>query len=47
MINRGVLLVGAYIALVSPTGVSVGSLLAFMMLSGRVAAPLVSMAKLI
>jgi subfamily B ATP-binding cassette protein HlyB/CyaB len=47
LINRGVLLFGAYIALVSPTGVSVGSLLAFMMLSNRVAAPLVSMAKLI
>ncbi len=47
MINRGILLVGAYIALTSPTGVSVGALLAFMMLSGRVASPLVSMAKLI
>jgi ATP-binding cassette subfamily B protein len=46
MMNRGVLLLGAYLALESGT-VSIGALLAFMMLSGRVAQPLVSMAKLI
>ena len=45
--NRGVLLVGAYIALEGGTGVSIGALLAFMMLSGRVAQPLVSTAKLV
>ena len=44
--NRGVLLVGAWVAL-EQGGASVGALLAFMMLSGRVAAPLVSLAKLI
>jgi HlyB family type I secretion system ABC transporter len=45
MITRGVLMLGAYFALTGG-GVSVGSLLAFMMLSGRVGQPLVSMAKL-
>ncbi len=46
MITRGVLLLGAYLALTGG-GVSVGALLAFMMLSGRVGQPLVSMAKLL
>ncbi len=46
MMNRGVLLIGAYLALTSG-GVSAGALIAFMMLSGRVAAPLVGMAKLV
>jgi HlyB family type I secretion system ABC transporter len=43
--NRGVLLVGAYFALHGDTA-SLGSLVAFMMLSGRVASPLVSLARL-
>jgi HlyB family type I secretion system ABC transporter len=46
MMNRGVLLIGAYIAM-TDGGVSAGALIAFMMLSGRVAAPLVGMAKLV
>ena len=45
--NRGVLLVGAYLVLSGDVMTSVGSLLAFMMLSGRVAQPLVSMARLV
>ena len=44
--QRGVLLVGAYITLVDPGTVGVGSLVAFMMLSSRVAQPLASLAKL-
>lgn len=44
--NRGVLLLGAYLAL-SNGAVGVGALIAFMMLSGRVAQPLVSLAKLV
>ena len=48
-ISRGILLVGAYIALKDPTGNSVtaGSLVAFMMLGGRVAGPLVGFARLL
>ncbi len=46
-LNRGVLLVGAYLALTDGSSVSIGSLVAFMMLSGRVASPLVGLAKLI
>ncbi|APH63560.1 Type I protein secretion transmembrane subunit [Granulibacter bethesdensis] len=47
-IDRGVLLIGAYLALTHPdSGVAVGSLVAFMMLGGRVAAPLVGMARLL
>ncbi len=45
--NRGVLLVGAYLALEHGMMSSLGGLLAFMMLSGRVAQPLVSTAKLV
>jgi len=45
--SRGVLLVGAYFAVEGGVVVSIGALLAFMMLSGRVAQPLVSMAKLV
>ena len=45
--SRGVLLVGAYIALASPGTIQVGSLIAFMMLSGRVAQPLVGLARLL
>src|SRR5262249_3694174 len=44
--QRGVLMVGAYIALIDGNA-SVGSLMAFMMLSGRVASPLVGLARLI
>ena len=44
---RGVLLIGAYMALSDNTSVAIGSLVGFMMLSGRVAAPLTGLAKLI
>ena len=43
----GVILVGAYLALSDDTGYQVGSMFAFMMLSQRVSAPLVSLARLI
>ena len=49
-ISRGVLLVGAYLAVTDTTGtgsVGAGGLVAFMMLGGRVAAPLVGFAKLL
>lgn len=45
-INRGIILVGAYLALVSPSAVGTGGLVAFMMLGGRVASPLVGLARL-
>ena len=45
-INRGILIVGAYLTLTSPGTVGVGALVAFMMLGGRVASPLVGLAKL-
>jgi subfamily B ATP-binding cassette protein HlyB/CyaB len=45
--QRGILLLGAYIALTSPGTVPVGALVAFMMLSARVAQPLASLAKLL
>jgi ATP-binding cassette, subfamily B, bacterial HlyB/CyaB len=44
--QRGVLLFGAYLALNDGATVAVGGLIAFMMLSGRVAQPLASLAKL-
>jgi ATP-binding cassette subfamily B protein len=44
--QRGILLVGAYMAIAGTGTVAVGSLVAFMMLSGRVAQPLASLAKL-
>ncbi len=44
--QRGVLLVGAYITLTDPGTVGLGGLVAFMMLSARVAQPLASLAKL-
>ncbi len=44
--QRGILLVGAYIALTAPGTVPVGGLVAFMMLSARVAQPLASLARL-
>lgn len=42
----GVILLGAYWAMSDPTGYAVGSLFAFMMLSMRVAQPLVQLAKM-
>ena len=44
--QRGVLLLGAYLTLTEPGTVPVGGLIAFMMLSARVAQPLASLAKL-
>lgn len=46
-IQRGVILVGAYIALSDQTGIAVGGLIAFMMLGSRVSQPLVGLARLI
>ncbi|MBV8190883.1 MAG: peptidase domain-containing ABC transporter [Alphaproteobacteria bacterium] len=49
-IDRGVLLMGAYLVLSAPadtTGVSTGALIAFMLLGTRVAGPLIGLAKLI
>ncbi|MBV1830595.1 peptidase domain-containing ABC transporter [Komagataeibacter sp. AV436] len=47
-INRGIILIGAYMAITSTTsGMEAGALMAFMMLGGRVASPLVGMARLI
>jgi subfamily B ATP-binding cassette protein HlyB/CyaB len=43
----GVILVGTYLALTEGTGYQVGSMFAFMMLSQRVSAPLVGLARLI
>lgn len=43
----GIILVGAYLALVDDTGMAAGSLFAFMMLSQRVSQPLVGLARLI
>ncbi|MBV9786327.1 MAG: peptidase domain-containing ABC transporter [Acidisphaera sp.] len=45
--ERGVLLVGAYLVLTGQSDISIGALLAFMMLGFRVAQPLVSMARLL
>ena len=45
-INRGVLLVGAYLALEDSSTIGVGALVAFMMLGGRVTQPLVGLARL-
>ena len=46
-INRGVLMVGAYLALDSTSSVGIGALVAFMMLGSRVTQPLVGLARLI
>ena len=46
-INRGVLMVGAYLALEDASTIGVGALVAFMMLGGRVTQPLVGLARLI
>jgi ATP-binding cassette, subfamily B, bacterial HlyB/CyaB len=45
--NRGVLLIGAYFVVSGDIVISTGSLMAFMMLSGRVSQPLVSTARLV
>ena len=47
MMVLGTVLIGAYLAMSDPSGYMVGSLFAFMMLSGRVAQPLVGLAKLV
>jgi len=46
MMGMGTILLGAYLAINDPSGYMVGSLFAFMMLSQRVAAPLVGIARL-
>ncbi len=46
-IQRGVIMLGAYIALNDTTGIAIGGLVAFMMLGARVTQPLVGLAKLI
>jgi ATP-binding cassette subfamily B protein len=43
----GTMMIGAYLAMNDPSGFMVGGLFAFMMLSGRVAQPLVGLARLI
>lgn len=45
-INRGIILVGAYLVLTGSNSMQGGALMAFMMLGGRVASPLVSLARL-
>ncbi len=45
-INRGIILVGAYLVLTDANTMQGGALMAFMMLGGRVASPLVSLAKI-
>ncbi len=45
-INRGIILVGAYLILTNSSSMQSGALMGFMMLGGRVASPLVNLAKL-
>ncbi|GEB04380.1 ABC export transporter fused inner membrane and ATPases [Gluconobacter roseus NBRC 3990] len=45
-INRGIILVGAYLILTNSSAMQAGALMGFMMLGGRVASPLVGLAKL-
>jgi subfamily B ATP-binding cassette protein HlyB/CyaB len=45
-IDRGVLMVGAYLALSDNSGIAVGGLIAFMLLGARVTQPLVGLARL-
>jgi ATP-binding cassette subfamily B protein len=47
MMVLGTMMLGAYLAIENPTGYMVGSLFAFMMLSQRVAQPLVGLARLV
>ena len=46
-IQRGVIMIGAYIAMQDTTGSAVGGLVAFMMLGSRVTQPLVGLARLV
>ncbi len=46
-IQRGIIMLGAYIAMNDNTGIAIGGLVAFMMLGSRVTQPLVGLAKLI
>ncbi|MBM9403556.1 peptidase domain-containing ABC transporter [Gluconacetobacter azotocaptans] len=46
-INRGIILVGAYLILTGRGQMGGGALMAFMMLGGRVAAPLIGLARLL
>ena len=46
-IQRGIIMIGAYIAMSDNTGIAVGGLVAFMMLGSRVTQPLVGLARLI
>ncbi|MBC7801588.1 MAG: peptidase domain-containing ABC transporter [Gemmatimonadaceae bacterium] len=46
-IQRGVIMIGAYIAMQDSTGIAIGGLVAFMMLGSRVTQPLVGLARLI
>jgi ATP-binding cassette, subfamily B, bacterial HlyB/CyaB len=46
IMGRGVVLIGAYLSIVSPGSVDPGLLIGFMMISSRVAAPLVGLAKI-
>ncbi len=46
-IQRGIIMIGAYIAMNDNTGIAVGGLIAFMMLGSRVTQPLVGLARLI
>ena len=47
MMVLGTMMIGTYMAMNAPTGYMVGALFAFMMLSGRVAQPLVGLARLV
>ncbi|THD43551.1 MAG: peptidase domain-containing ABC transporter [Bradyrhizobium sp.] len=47
IMTLGTMMIGAYLAMDDSTGYMVGSLFAFMMLSGRVAQPLVGLARLV
>nr|WP_203414818.1 peptidase domain-containing ABC transporter [Entomobacter blattae] len=46
-VSRGIVLIGAYLAITGSVSIGAGGLMAFMMLGGRVAAPLVNMARLL
>ena len=47
LMGMGTMMIGAYLAMREPSGYMVGGLFAFMMLSGRVAQPLVGLARLV
>jgi subfamily B ATP-binding cassette protein HlyB/CyaB len=47
MMSLGTMMIGAYLAMTDSSGYMVGSLFAFMMLGGRVAQPLVGLARLV